>query len=248
MNTISLKRIKLLLLADWYELKEYLMLGVLACTGVVLAIMLFDQDFKLNDVNLTTLLSFMLLATFFLSVNFINYRANSTKGLGLLTPAKPIEKFLTLFIVMLLLFVLCFLIYFITTITHSLIRTGTINENIYQPIYPLFNDFQMPLFFILTLASIYILLMFTFKGRYAPLMSVLSIVGIIFVLMKIDFLNITYFMGFRGYAANDIGLVYHDGFYPGILSILLFSPYIFGAALVVLFYVSYLKLKEKEQR
>lgn len=247
MNTISLKRIKLLLLADWYELKEYLLWGIVSAVGFFLVTMLFS-DFQLNEPELTNALYFMILGTFLLTFNFMNYRINSVKGLGFLTPAKPVEKFISLFIVMFIMIVLGFVVYFIVTGTFSLIRTGVINEVIYQPVillseYPLFS-----LFFLLVLSNIFLLSMLSFKRKYAPLKSLLIIAGIVFVLMKIGFENIFYFMGYRGATINGIGSCYYDGFYPGILSILLFSPYIIGVGLVVLFYVSYLKVKEKEQR
>lgn len=251
MNTISLKRIKLLLLADWYELKEYLLWIVVGALGIVL-LLFFSSQFALNAIDLVAILSFMFVITFLLSMNYVTYRSNSTKGLGLLTPATPFEKLVAQVIVFVFLFVLCLALYFIATGGYSLLSSGTVNPLIFSSVgsfyYRPFMDFWL---LILIFFAVFWLCMMTFK-KYAIFKAIAFVAGIIWFFVESGSSDFSVYAAesHASFYETDISKHCIENIYPGIYN-LLALPYQYFLLVVILltvFYAGYLKLKEKEQR
>lgn len=248
MNTISLKRIKLLLLADWYELKEYVLWGFVSITGILLAF-LFYSDFQSKEGSLFMLFSFMLMITFFSGMNYVHFRSNSAKGLGFLTPAHPLEKFISQILVLLLFLISCCLVYTFSTGIYLYIKAGsfdTVSVHVFQLLFdPSLSVLWIPLFFLM---SVYWLSMLSFKKK-AALKSLLIVAGIILLLVQTNSDFLGYFFEQYGINSQDNVATYSlENIYPGILSIVPYHLYLLVAAIFVILYVGYLKLKEKEQR
>jgi len=242
MKTFSLKRIKLLLLTDWYELKETFLLVILAASAFVSLIFLKDFSFS-------TIMGYMLLFTCALICNYMNYRVNSKKGLGLLVPTTVLEKFTVLIIVGLFLFVCCFCLFFITLSLFSIYKFGYVSIFIYEPM-TIFSQMGVTYFMPFAFLAILFLLGVMSFYKNAPLKSMLILGGLIFLLVQTsgDFLRYLLFdtagLSYQG-ATYD---TYHENSYPGVLVIVPWVSYLLIPASLFVLYIGYLKLKEKEDR
>lgn len=247
MNTISLKRIKLLLQVDWYELKGFYLWGFLAISGLMLAVMLYSDDFSLTINHLTIILALLLLITFILGMTYIGFRSNSTKGLGFLTPARPVEKFITQFIILLILLLSSIIVYFLTTGVFSIIIGGNKSDVILDAFRVIFSEDTISLV-LLFLLMIFWLGCLSFKEK-GVLKSMLLVAVIMYLSLKSDQFFISYLIGQNGVNYEDwMCSSYIENLYPGILGIVQYKYYLFAAFALTIFYVGYLKLKEKEQR
>ena len=248
MNTFSLKRIKLLLLADWYELKEALFL-VKAAASVVLFTGLFFSDISFEQSSLNAILLYMLFITFFPVCSYMDYRVHSKKGLGFLVPATVLEKFAVLIIIGLFFFACCFCLFFIALSLFSIYKLGYVSSFIYESM-TIFSQMGVAYFVPFAfLATLFWLGVMSFY-KNAPLKSLLILGGLIFLLVQTsrDFIGYLLFdtagLSYQG----TIYDTYHENLYPGILAVVPWVSYLLIPASLFVLYIGYLKLKEKEDR
>ncbi|MDD4515700.1 hypothetical protein [Massilibacteroides sp.] len=249
MNTISLKRIRCLLLADWYELKEYFLWGFSASVIVISVTLLLVSDFDVTLSELQTMKAYILLMSYFFGMNYVHYRSNSVKGVGFLTPARPIEKFSGQGIVVLLILIAGALVYFISTSVFSMVRLGEISSIIFQDFFHFTNsnsDKYVSLLFVLM--SVFWLSMLSIK-KNAPLKSFFIVGILLFLFLNINENFYPYYLEENGVLFSTHTATYSvENVYPGILSLCQHGTYIHLAIILMIVYIGYLKLKEKEQR
>lgn len=233
----SIQRINLLLRKDWIENKKKLAYGVLVILGVLFFFLLSSilWDMRFRTFTLYVLGS---LGTFIAFCSYVNLMIHRPRGLFLTLPASNQEKFAAILIEG----IVVFLTYQVT----FWIGTGIASMLIHiQPVA--FKDITMPLQEFTMLAfvgSLMFLSYVTFK-KYALgiacggyILIVASIIGIVY--LCISTLNIQPGMDRFCYESSPLyTAVYWLSF--------AFTPAFLIATLVVL-YVAYLKLKEKELR
>ena len=248
MKTFSLKRIKLLLLADWYELKEVFLLVIFAAFAFISLIM-FLKDSSLNTQNLDVIMGYMLMLTYASTCNYMNYRTNSKKGLGLLVPATVLEKFAVLIIVGLFLFACCFCLFFITSSLFSIYKLGYISSSIYESMAILLQKgvtYFVLIVFGVTLCWLGVMSFY----KNAPLKSMLILGGLIFLLVWTsgDFFGYLLFETAGFLYQGTIYDIHHENLYPGALALAPWVLYLLILTPLFVLYIGYLKLKEKEDR
>ncbi len=231
----SIQRINLLLRKDWIENKKKLAYGVLVILGVLLFFLL-SSILWATRFRTFTLYVLGSLGTFIAFCSYVNLMIHRPRGLFLTLPASNQEKFAAILIEG----IVVFLTYQVT----FWIGTGIASMLIHiQPVA--FKDITMPLQEFTMLAfvgSLMFLSYVTFK-KYALgiacggyILIVASIIGIVY--LCISTLNIQSGMDRFCYESSPLyTAVYWLSF--------AFTPAFLIATLVVL-YVAYLKLKEKE--
>lgn len=234
---ISIQRINLLLRKDWIENKKKLAYGVLVILGVLFFFLLSSI---LWNTNFRTFTLYVLgsLGTFITFCNYVNSMIHRPKGLFLTLPASNQEKYTAILIEG----IAVFLMYQVT----FWVGTGIVSMFIHiQPvafkdIIMTSQEFTMLAFF----GSLMFLSYVTFQ-KYALgiacggyILIVVSIIGIVY--LCINTLNIQPDMDRFSIESSPLyTAVYWLSFS--------FTPAFLIATLVVL-YIAYLKLKEKEIR
>lgn len=247
MNTISFKRIKLLLLADWYELKEYFLWGFLAITGLVLALLIYNNDFVFAVNQLMSIWGVLLFCGFIFGVNYARYRSYSTKGLGYLIPASPAEKFIVIITVQLFLLVCAVFIYYLTIGVFSLIAGENVIDNLFVVIGDSFTSepISVPFLFLLL---VYWLGNLSF-GKNAQFKSIVLIGLSLYLLSELDSEFVSYIMYFNMQHPDGMGVtICSESIYPGVLGIVQYTAVLFICLAMIMLYIGYLKIKEREQR
>lgn len=248
MDALSIKRIGLILKTDWYEFKEYAYWGIVSIPAGLLAAM-FMLEVGMSDRSMMQLFFYIMIATFILGMSYVNFRSNTTRGLGLLMPATPLEKFISLLIALSAILLFSFAVYFLTGGIFSLIQTGEIQSDIAYALIEVFGNVLMVWPQICAMALFW-LCMVAFR-RKAILKTLLIVAGIVILFIWTsgrdfpDYLleaNVAWELGDHVFSRNI------ENVYPGILILLKYSYILYSSAVVVMFYIGYLKLKEKEQR
>ena len=227
----SIQRINLLLRKDWIENKKKLAYGVLVILGVLLFFLL-SSILWATRFRTFTLYVLGSLGTFIAFCSYVNLMIHRPRGLFLTLPASNQEKFAAILIEG----IVVFLTYQVT----FWIGTGIASMLIHiQPVA--FKDITMPLQEFTMLAFVSSLMFKKYAlgiacGGY--ILIVASIIGIVY--LCISTLNIQSGMDRFCYESSPLyTAVYWLSF--------AFTPAFLIATLVVL-YVAYLKLKEKELR
>lgn len=246
-NTLSVKRIGLLLKAEWYEFRTYVIWGLVSAIGILVAILL-SIDVNIVEQNMAQLFVYISFVTFFLGMWYVNFRSSSLRGLGFLIPARPAEKFITQFVVLIFILISSFAVFFLSAGIFSLIKLGGIDSCISYAFLAVLRSVvaTLPL---LTVMTIFWLCMITFQRKaFLKAFLILAAIGILVAWTSendlIDYL-------FETNGINSIEGILPlsiENTYPGFLSIVQYRTWIFLLAVVVMFYIGYLKLKEKEQR
>ena len=244
MNTLNFNRIKLLLLADWHEFKLHILLAVIAVPAIALPMSLYFFDF---DVNFSGLFNFAMLISIFLTANYANNRANQTKGLGFLTPASPLEKYLAIWIGMILIVIVSILLYVIIFSTHSIFITESTNNNILKTINVPFIDSLSDIILALYLYSFWFLGMITFREK--AFFKTVLFFGFFLILLSLEKLSsyefVSYFL-WENYSYVGVNYTHNmENIYPGVLALVEYKNYILSLLILVNIYIGYLKLKEK---
>lgn len=233
----SIQRINLLLRKDWIENKKKLAYGVLVILGVLFFFLLSSI---LWDTRFRTFTLYVLgsLGTFIAFCSYVNLMIHRPRGLFLTLPASNQEKYAAILIEG----IVVFLAYQVTFWTGTGIASMLIHIQpvAFKDIIMTLQDFTMLAF----VGSLMFLSYVTFK-KYALgiacggyILIIASIIGIVYLCINI--LNIQPGMNSFCYESSPLyTAVYWLNF--------AFTPAFLIATLVVL-YVAYLKLKEKELR
>ena len=249
MNTLNFNRIKLLLLADWHEFKLHILLAVIAVPAIALPILFYNSDTTFNNYHYIALFFPTLYISMLIAGSYVNNRSNQTKGLGLLIPGSPIEKFLAINIGMLFIVTVFILLYFIITSIYSLSTTGSINY-IFPHIKSAFTDSQGSFFLTLYVFSFYYLGMITFrKNAFLKTILIIGIFPLIISLFPFERVTMAQFITYLEwnnyeYVSDNWTLKVKNS-YPGLLALIEYKNYILSLLILVNVYIGYLKLKEK---
>ena len=219
----SIQRINLLLRKDWIENKKKLAYGVLVILGVLFFFLLSSI---LWDTRFRTFTLYVLgsLGTFIAFCSYVNLMIHRPRGLFLTLPASNQEKYAAILIEG----IVVFLAYQVTFWTGTGIASMLIHIQpvAFKDIIMTLQDFTMLAKYALGIAC----------GGY--ILIIASIIGIVYLCINI--LNIQPGMNSFCYESSP--------FYTAVYWLsFAFTPAFLIATLVVL-YVAYLKLKEKELR
>ena len=233
--TFSFKRIGLLLRKDWIEYKKKLMYAVLTIVGILLTFLILSTLRQEKMFHPLAFYGFGLLGTLIGICRYTSLGVHRSKGLYLALPASNEEKFLTLLIeavIMLAVFQVVF---------WTCIGVGSF----FIPIKPInVNDIiiELPFFVLLLFISSLLFLSYITFRKYA---LGIAIGG--FMCALASWVGIIYY--FKDFLLDNKGSFYYETATPLFkMETWLaqgFTPIFLIATLVVL-YVAYLKLKEKE--
>ncbi|RHJ91414.1 hypothetical protein [Parabacteroides bouchesdurhonensis] len=249
MNTsFSFHRIGLLLRRDWIEYKKMLGYFLIALIGTIVLFLCVYKGMEHVVERQYYYLRFGLLACFIFYLSIISKRIHHSKGLFLTLPASSLEKFLTLLITGFIIFLIFISVFWISIYCISLFIPGyqvidisTILDDISSRDISNINILS---FLSFTIALIFLAFVTFPKHAFVYvvcgfLLSAGLIIGTAYVIMKYY-----HYIGFCTINCNT-----YAGIYPFLVieKIVLtgFAPVMFISSVIIL-YVAYLKLKEKE--
>lgn len=230
-NIFNVKRIMLLLRADWIEYKKtfYLSAGLLFLAYILL---LWNAG---NQIQLN-LYWFGLTITQLSYYSYIQRKMHKSKGLSLTLPASNPEKFTVLILVGLLYFIVYLAIYWLVIGINLLFTEMT--PSTFGWLNKLWEYTYGALLFVFAFLFLAYMTLRKFAlpvGLAALVLIVVAFVRIYFPLVKDSVVLDPSHLAVRSDAIYDTLLILGQGFNPAMC-----------VASVVLLYISYLKLKEKE--
>ena len=240
-TNFSLQRIKLLLLADKTELFRQYFLSILSYIAVTIAYLMIVKYVFHNEQQVEQKVYFFykigLFLFFLFFCRFANQKVHQIKGQYLTTPASSIEKFAVLLTdgILLLLFfhILFYILLYIASFLIPEIQTLETNKIIGK----------IPVSLYIFIASTFFLANITFRKNANPIVVVsYALLVFAFGIWAIPILRAVREPQGNVYMIETTPLYYLYNFltqYHGII--------LYAATLVVL-YISYLKLKEKQIR
>lgn len=240
-TNFSLQRIKLLLLADKTELFRQYFLSILSYIAVTIAYLMIVKFVFHNEQKVEQKVYFFykigLFLFFLFFCRFANQKVHQIKGQYLTTPASSIEKFAVLLTdgILLLLFfhILFYILLYIASFLIPEIQTLETNKIIGK----------IPVSLYIFIASTFFLANITFRKNANPIVVVsYALLVFAFGIWAIPILRAVREPQGNVYMIETTPLYYLYNFltqYHGII--------LYAATLVVL-YISYLKLKEKQIR
>ena len=240
-SNFSLQRIKLLLLADKTELFRQYFLSILSYIAVTIAYLMIVKFVFHNEQQVEQKVYFFyrigLFLFFLFFCRFANQKVHQIKGQYLTTPASSIEKFAVLLTdgILLLLFfhILFYILLYIASFLIPEIQTLETNKIIGK----------IPVSLYIFIASTFFLANITFRKNANPIVVVsYALLVFAFGIWAIPILRAVREPQGSVYMIETTPLYYLYNFltqYHGII--------LYAATLVVL-YISYLKLKEKQIR
>jgi len=252
MKNFSLNRVGLMLRADWCEFKSYILWGSSAIYATILAIFLYNNENINKDVYKATFI-FLLLGAIVSSHIYAHYKVGSSKGLGLLIPCSAAEKFIAILIGMSLIQVSALLFFYLSSFSFYYLNAGITKDTVPNVLAD-FNKF----YFLMN--SAFLLGIVSFRKK-AILKTTLILAATLFLLQNL--LGET-FLNYLLKSPGGFGLTYYNTYSisfetrylkhcaemiypPGIMGIAANFIYILTVVYsLLLLYISYLKIKEKE--
>lgn len=242
-NTFSLNRIKLLLRADWIEHYSKVCFHIGAATaGIILyfALALNSAD-NVDPIRKQTFaFVFGAIGTFIYFCRYIGDKVHRSKGLFLTLPASNAEKYTALLIEGLLLQILFYLIFGIAIFCMSLVIKNYPILNIWEILFIARNTIWI--FVLSTLFLSYV----TFKKRPFAI-TVCGYAAVFTFIILIVYCAVKYIFSTN----SNLGKGFFVEANPLFNTISFLGSnymYMFSVATLVVFYVAYLKFKEKELR
>jgi len=244
-KNFSFHRIGLMLKTDWIEYKK----SFLLFAGLLLAVNLFIFLIDRNGFQIFVF-SATMFGTLMFFYTFTGWKVHRSKNRFLTLPANTVEKFVELLIVGIIFFGVCKLIHLtVLGCSHLFMDTQIwfMNDLPVDAIAraDFFSQISMAVIMLLFISTYFLVSCLTFRKYPLPLGALILILyGIVCVYTVYFFVKIENF--------NTINM--SDGFFRSnamIETILFLNTYIgwgLGIATVVLLYVSFLKLKEKQIR
>ncbi|MDR2233788.1 MAG: hypothetical protein LBE56_11820 [Tannerella sp.] len=244
-NNFSFGRIGLMLKADWIEYKK----AYLLFAGLLFAFNLFVFLWSRQGFQIF-LFVLGIIATYTFFYNYIGWKVHRSKSRFLTLPAGSPEKFVEMLIVWMLLFAAYLLIYALLMGACHLINGANIW---FMHVWPMNGES----FHFKAVISIIGIILFVATFLFMSCIAIRKyplVLGTIFLLMYV-FCNALFFSLFAYLTVGEqisinlnAGMFRSNSLIDAVVFIVMNLPWILSISWLVLLYISYVKLKEKQIR